>query len=188
MVFNYALTRLIRRRIVMDILFELAPGEVPSAEVVAALAERDLTLHYLRALCESAGRKLDDSYAPYSKFNVGAAGYFHSKDGNIEVFTGTNIENAAYSPTTCAETTAILGAKNSGFHKLSVMVVAARPEGDWVAPCGRCRQMMAEVVDPNADALVVLYRGDGSMRGVLFSELFPMAFGPWNLGIDPFDA
>ncbi len=132
------------------------------------------------------------SYAPYSHFNVGAAGLFSDNGGIFRVYTGANQENAAYSPTFCAECVAVTGARHDRFHTLHLMAVCGSPDStksiaereatmaEWVAPCGRCRQVMAEIADP--DCVVVLYRDDGQVMGVRFDELFPLAFGPKNLG------
>jgi cytidine deaminase len=137
------------------------------------------------------------SYAPYSHFNVGAAGYFTAVSGQSHMFTGANQENAAYSPTFCAECVAITAARHKRFHTLKMMAVCGGPDSTvdaavrkaaseaWVAPCGRCRQVMAETAADNC--LVVLVRGDDRVMGVLFSELFPMSFGPKNLGVNPAD-
>ena len=97
-----------------------------------------------------AARKF--AYVPYSKFRVGAA--VLAKNGAI--YTGCNIENAAYTPTNCAERTAVFKA------------------------CGVCRQVLREFVDPN-EFLVLLCKGDGSWKEMTLEELLPMGFGKENL-------
>jgi cytidine deaminase len=97
-----------------------------------------------------------NAYAPYSKFRVGAA--VMTSDG--EVFTGANVENAAYPSGICGEATAINTAAAAGSRKLDVVVVACIDASDIedAYPCGRCRQVMAEF-----DIERVLVTNDGSV-------------------------
>ena len=108
------------------------------------------------------------SYSPYSHFRVGAA--LRSADGRI--FTGCNIENAAYSPSICAERTALFKAVSEGVHDFeSIAIVADEPA--W--PCGVCRQALSEF----APALRVLIEDkEGNIVESPLSELLPAAFGP----------
>ena len=106
-----------------------------------------------------AARKF--AYVPYSKFRVGAA--VLAKNGAI--YTGCNIENAAYTPTNCAERTAVFKAVSDGI---------------ICTPCGVCRQVLREFVDPN-EFLVLLCKGDGSWNEMTLEELLPMGFGKENL-------
>ena len=106
-----------------------------------------------------AARKF--AYVPYSKFRVGAA--VLAKNGAI--YTGCNIENAAYTPTNCAERTAVFKAVSEGITEFDAIAVCggpgeAEPE-DFCTPCGVCRQVLREFVDPN-EFLVLLCKGDGS--------------------------
>lgn len=99
----------------------------------------------LKLLSEKAVEIIDNSYAPYSKFNVGAAVLLD----NGEIITGTNQENAAYPSGLCAERTAIFYA-NSKYPNVSVkaIAVAAKKDGELISqavpPCGACRQVMLE--------------------------------------------
>ena len=108
-----------------------------------------------------AARKF--AYVPYSKFRVGAA--VLAKNGAI--YTGCNIENAAYTPTNCAERTAVFKAVSEGITEFDAIAVCggpgeAEPE-DFCTPCGVCRQVLREFVDPN-EFLVLLCKGDGSWK------------------------
>lgn len=94
-----------------------------------------------------AARKF--AYVPYSKFRVGAA--VLAKNGAI--YTGCNIENAAYTPTNCAERTAVFKAVSEGITEFDAIAVCGGPgeaePGDFCTPCGVCRQVLREFVDPN---------------------------------------
>ena len=90
-------------------------------------------------LCQAAVAMLDRAYIPYSHFPVGAA--LECADGTV--FTGCNIENAAYGCTICAERTAIFKAVSEG-HRDFVRIVIAGKSEDYCVPCGSCRQVMME--------------------------------------------
>ena len=85
------------------------------------------------------------SYSPYSHFQVGAA--LLTKDGKI--YSGCNIENAAYGPSNCAERTAIFKAVSEGQLEFAAIAITGGKEGehDYAAPCGVCRQVMMEFCD-----------------------------------------
>ncbi len=94
-------------------------------------------------LMAAAQRARKHSYAPYSHFRVGAA--LLTKSG--KVYTGCNIENAAFSATVCAERTAIFKAMSEGEHEFEALAVVGGREGetaDFCAPCGVCRQVITE--------------------------------------------
>jgi cytidine deaminase len=115
------------------------------------------------------------AYAPYSNYKVGAA--LLTSDGQI--YRGCNIENAAYSPSTCAERTAIFKAVTEGNHEYEAIAVVTSDGG---APCGVCRQVMREFA-PNLTVII----GDlaGNYQVYRLSELLPDSFGPENLGFEP---
>ncbi len=99
-------------------------------------------------LIRSAIEQLQFSYTPYSGFKVGAA--LLSEDGKI--YTGCNIENAAYTPTNCAERTAFFKAVSEGVRKFKAICVVGGKDGrltEYAAPCGVCRQVMMEFCDPD---------------------------------------
>ena len=127
-----------------------------------------------------AARKM--AYAPYSRFMVGAA--LLAKDGRL--FTGCNIENAAYSPSNCAERTAFFSAVKEGVREFEAIAIAggmADTEDDALdtcTPCGVCRQVLNEFVNA-ASFRVITKRSDGEPQSHTLSELLPFAFGPRNL-------
>ena len=114
------------------------------------------------------------SYAPYSHFSVGAA--LLCKDGTV--FTGCNVENAAYGSTLCAERTALVKAVSEGYTEgFSAIAIAGQGE-DYCWPCGACRQMLYEFAP---DLTVLAARKDGSFCRAALAELFPHGFGPRSL-------
>ena len=127
-----------------------------------------------RELVERARAMHQYSYAPYSHFPVGAA--LLCKDGTV--FTGCNVENAAYGSTICAERTAVVKAESEG-HRDDFAVIAIAGQGsDYCWPCGACRQMLYEFA-PGLRVLAA--RGDGEFESMLLSELLPRGFGPKSL-------
>ena len=127
-----------------------------------------------QALVSLAFTMLEHSYVPYSHFPVGAA--LLCADG--AVFTGCNVENAAYGSCICAERTALVKAvsegRRDGFVKLAV---AGRGE-DYCWPCGACRQMLYEFAP---ELTVLVARGDGVFVQTALNELLPHGFGPSSL-------
>lgn len=119
------------------------------------------------------------SYAPYSHFQVGAA--LLTKNG--KVYTGCNIENAAFSPTNCAERTAIFKAVSEGEKDFVKIVIVGGAEGkklDYCPPCGLCRQVMREFVAPE-EFIIILAKSEHEYKEYTLAELFPENFGPDNL-------
>jgi cytidine deaminase len=119
------------------------------------------------------------SYSPYSHFATGAA--LRAWDGRV--FQGCNIENAAYSPTICAERAAFAGAVSQGareFAQIAIVGGYSGEQGDYCPPCGVCRQVMMEFCDPE-QFQIILARGPGDYRVYLLKDLLPEGFGPSNL-------
>jgi cytidine deaminase len=117
------------------------------------------------------------SYAPYSGFRVGAA--LVGKSGKI--YKGCNVENAAYSPTNCAERTAIFKAVSEGEREFTaIAIVGGMGEtiADFCAPCGVCRQVLAEFCGP--DFRVVLGTPDNP-QAFAFKDILPYGFGKKDL-------
>lgn len=118
------------------------------------------------------------SYSPYSGFAVGAA--LMTSEG--EIYTGANIESASYSPTVCAERVAFFSAVHKGEKSFkAIAIVGGKSDSevkDFTAPCGVCRQVMAEFCD--ADFEIILYNGN-KMKTYTLSELFPESFGKSDL-------
>ena len=127
-----------------------------------------------RELVEKAVEMQKFSYCPYSNFPVGAA--ILCADGTV--FTGCNVESAAYGSTICAERTALLKAVSEGHRDdWLTMAVAGRGE-DFCWPCGSCRQMLYEFA---SELRILAVRGDGSFEEAKLSELLPRGFGAANL-------
>jgi len=132
------------------------------------------------SLIAAAKRALENSYSPYSKFRVGAA--LHFADGTV--VTGTNIENASYGLTLCAETVAIVKAMDDG-HRGGLDEIAVIGDTDApVTPCGRCRQVLNELAELGATDPIVYCAGSDDVVETRLSELLPRAFGPASLSDD----
>jgi cytidine deaminase len=125
-----------------------------------------------QALIDLASEARRRAYAPYSNYAVGAA--LRTKSGRL--YTGVNIENAAYPHTMCAERVAMFKAVSEGETEFEVIAVVTNNGG---SPCGGCRQVMAEF---GLDTLVLLADGEGNLQKVMtVSELLPEAFTPKHL-------
>ena len=125
-----------------------------------------------KILMSEAQKARQKSYSPYSHFRVGAA--LLTKSGKI--YTGCNIENAAYTPTVCAERTAIFKAVSDGerdFEALAVIGGAEAETADFCAPCGVCRQVIAEFC--NKDFKIILGNED-KFKAYTLDGLLPFAF------------
>ena len=126
-----------------------------------------------QALVDLAFTMLERSYVPYSHFPVGAA--LLCADGTV--FTGCNVENAAYGSTICAERTALVKAVSEGHREFTALAVVGNG-ADYCWPCGACRQMLYEFAP---ELKVLVGRGDGGYCGVTLKELLPHGFGPSSL-------
>jgi cytidine deaminase len=115
----------------------------------------------------------ENAYAPYSKFKVGAA----VRGDNGKIYVGTNVENASYGLTLCAERSAIAAAIADGVRQIvaSAIVTSASPPA---APCGMCRQVLAEFA---RDLPLVLVNDAGEREETTLAELLPRAFRPDDL-------
>ena len=125
-----------------------------------------------RELMQAAQDARKYSYSPYSHFRVGAA--LLTKSG--KVYTGCNIENAAYSPTNCAERTAIFKAVSEGEREFAKLAIVGGKEGEtaeFCAPCGVCRQVIAEFCPPDFPVLLGTPDKFGEYR---LSSLLPYSF------------
>lgn len=131
-------------------------------------------------LIELALEAREKSYCPYSGFAVGAA--LLCKDGSV--YQGCNIENAAFSPTNCAERTAIFKAVSEGEYKFERIAIVGGKKGeeisDFAYPCGVCRQVMQEFVNPSEFEIIVA-KNVNDYRIFKLKELLPEGFGPENL-------
>ena len=120
-----------------------------------------------------------NAYTPYSHFQVGAA----LEGAGGAVYRGCNIENAAYTPSNCAERTALFKADSEGERSFRRIAIVAGPEGEKLihtAPCGVCRQVMMEFCDPDAFR-ILLATGPDDYRTYTLRQLLPEGFGPDNL-------
>lgn len=133
----------------------------------------------LKAMIEAAGAAREYSYAPYSGFTVGAALLTESA-----IISGCNVENAAYSPGNCAERTAVFKAVSEGMRNFKAIAIVAgankeEPVG-YTSPCGVCRQVLREFVDPKTFP-VIMAKNETDYIVMTLEELMPMSFGPDNL-------
>ena len=129
------------------------------------------------SLIAAAKRAMENSYSPYSKFRVGAALRF--ADGTV--VTGTNIENASYGLTLCAETVAVAKAMDDGHRGGLEEIAVIGDTADPVTPCGRCRQVLNEMAELGETDPIVWCAGDGEVVQTRLSDLLPRAFGPASL-------
>ncbi len=125
-------------------------------------------------LVKLAFTMLGKAYVPYSHFPVGAA--LLCRDGTV--FTGCNIENAAYGSTICAERTALVKAISEGHRSDWDTLAVVGNSADYCWPCGSCRQMLFEFC-PNLTVLVA--RSDGDYVTLPLKKLLPYGFGPESL-------
>jgi cytidine deaminase len=122
---------------------------------------------------------MKNAYTPYSNFLVGAA----LLTAKQKIYTGCNIENASFDPTICAERTAFAKAISEGERQFAAIAIVGGKNGmlvDYCPPCGVCRQVMREFVDPNK-FLVILAKSEEDYVMLFLEELLPMSFGPGNI-------
>ncbi len=139
----------------------------------------ELERYTIEELIRTAVDQLAYAYAPYSNFKVGAA--LLAGDGRI--FTGCNIENAAYTPSNCAERTAFFKAVSEGVRDFRAICIVGGKGGNptgYVAPCGVCRQVMMEFCDPETFRIILAY-GRENCRIFRLKDLMPEGFGPGDL-------
>ena len=119
------------------------------------------------------------AYAPYSKYMVGAA----LEGASGRVYLGCNIENAAFTPSNCAERTAVFLAVAGGEREFTAIAVCGAPENQepsaLCSPCGVCRQVLLEFCDP--ETFTVYMQDNGNLTSRTLAELAPLAFSPKNL-------
>lgn len=139
----------------------------------------------IHALIAQAITARGNSYSPYSHYQVGAA--LLSEDGQVTL--GCNIENAAYTPTNCAERTAFFKAVSEGIRSFQAIAVVGSPAGEEITqfayPCGVCRQVMMEFCNP-AEFQIIVAKSQEEYVCLTLEQFLPNGFGPDNLG--PFDS
>ena len=126
-----------------------------------------------KQLIEISIEQLKYSYTPYSGFKVGAA--LLAKNGSV--YTGCNIENAAYTPTNCAERTAFFKAVSEGRRDFTAIAIVGNKRGeagDYCPPCGVCRQVMAEFC--KADFEILLAKDTENWKSYTLEQLLPERF------------
>ena len=127
----------------------------------------------IETLISTAISMTKKAYVPYSHFHVGAA--LLAKDGTV--FTGCNIENAAYGPSNCAERTAVFKAVSEGYRDFTAIAVVGGLNGeikDFCPPCGVCRQVLAEFCDK--DFKIILAKSPDEYKIFTLGELLPESF------------
>lgn len=133
----------------------------------------------IQEMIDVAIEQLSFSYAPYSGFKVGASLLTKSN----RLFTGCNIENAAYTPTNCAERTAFFKAVSEGEREFQAICIVGGQDGilkEYAAPCGVCRQVMMEFCNPHTFQ-IILATSREQYEIFTLEELLPKGFGPDNL-------
>ena len=128
----------------------------------------------VKKLALTAISAMNAAYAPYSGYRVGAA--LLGESGRV--YTGCNIENASYTPTVCAERTAVFKAVSEGEREFAMLAVAGGKDGEIAGvfpPCGVCRQVLAEFCSPDMP-IVLVQDADGNGETHTFSELLPLSF------------
>jgi cytidine deaminase len=132
-----------------------------------------------RELIDLAIEARNNAYTPYSDFKVGAA--LLSKEG--KVYKGCNIENAAYTPTNCAERTAFFKAVSEGVTDFKAIAIVGGYDKDglkFCPPCGVCRQVMMEFCESDKFRILLLDEDD-EIKSYLLKDILPFGFGPKNL-------
>ena len=122
-----------------------------------------------RELLNKAKETMNNAYAPYSHFKVGAA--ILTEDGLV--YTGCNVENASYGATICAERTAAVKAVSEGYIKFSKVAIVSS-EGTYTYPCGVCRQFLSEFM--TKDSLIIVEDEKEGIKEIPFKELLPLSF------------
>ncbi len=125
-----------------------------------------------RELIKLAMEAKENAYVPYSKFKVGAA--LITEDGSV--YIGCNIENASYSPTICAERTAIAKAVSDGHRKITKIAIVG--DSHYTYPCGVCRQVIREF---GKDSEIIIANNEEDYKKYNLNDLLPNSFGPENL-------
>lgn len=128
----------------------------------------------VKELALIAVKAMKSAYAPYSGCHVGAA--LLTEDGRV--YTGCNIENASFSPTICAERTAISKAVSEGERRFAMLAIAGGKDGKITGtfpPCGVCRQVLAEFCSPDMP-IILVKDAEGNSETHTLGELLPLAF------------
>ena len=144
----------------------MAKGEGLNADMISRLIDRAI-------------EGMSYAYTPYAGFRVGAA--LLTESG--EIYTGCNIENAAYTPTNCAERTAFFKAVSEGERHFAAICIVGGKDGklaDYTSPCGVCRQVRMEFCEPEQFKIILAISRE-EYRIYTLKELLPEGFGPARL-------
>lgn len=140
----------------------------------------DISTIPVEELIRSAMDARKKAYAPYSEFTVGAA----LLTNELRIYTGCNIENASYTPSICAERTAISKAVSEGWHKFKAIAIVGSKAGDSINqysfPCGVCRQVMYEFADP-AKFVIIVAKSIDDYKIYSLGQLLPEGFSLMNI-------
>lgn len=128
-----------------------------------------------KLLIKKAFEAKEKAYVPYSGYHVGAC----VLTGSGKIYTGCNIESASYTPTICAERTAIAKAVSEG--ERDIKAIAITGDSEWTYPCGVCRQVIREF---GKDILVIIAKSQEEYREYTLKDLLPNSFGPEDLNLD----
>lgn len=145
------------------------------------MREENMETSVYRPLIEQAIQALQYSYAPYSHFTVGAA----LEDSNGHVWHGCNIESVSYTPTCCAERTALFKAVSEGVRDFRAIAIVGKNadssalSSSFTSPCGVCRQALAEFCDD--DFSIVLANESGKVQIWTLVEILPLRFSQKNI-------
>ena len=128
-------------------------------------------------MAQKACEVMENAYAPYSKFHVGAC--VEAEDGTL--FTGCNVENAAYGPTNCAERSAIFSMISAGKKRIKSIAVVGGSGDVLCTRCGVCRQVIREFAAPDAPIYLCNPTTKKVVKTTNIEELLPDSFGPESL-------
>lgn len=147
--------------------------------LIDSLAKENLKLHnineeMLKKYIQEVNDNLKNAYVPYSKFPVSAL----LIDDNNRKHFGTNVENASFGLTICAERNVIPTAVQNGMKTIKLLIVTGNTE-DPISPCGACRQVISEF--SNEKTVIILTNKNGDFYTTTKSELLPHFFGPDHL-------
>lgn len=128
-----------------------------------------------KEIMELAFKAMDNAYAPYSNFHVGAC--VSCTDGKY--FLGANIENASYGATNCGERSAVFAAYSNGYRKEQIEKLCIVSDGHRIAwPCGICRQVLTELLKPSTPIVLATRK---EIMKITVADLMPYVFGPEDL-------
>ncbi len=164
---------------------ETGPVQIKNVALnMEAIASRKWLPEYDQLTAAALNMRNNFSYAPYSHYHVGAA----LLGADDKIYTGCNVENAAYPVGICAEQTAFVKAVSEGCRKFKALVVAGsasdRKGSDFCAPCGMCRQAIREFCDPDFPIILVEADENGAVKSYKIyklDELLVDSFGPNHL-------